>query len=54
MRMQTIQIRLAPTQLKTIDQKVKEGRYQSRSEAIRDYIRKRLYKKLFAAKSSPS
>jgi len=40
MRMQTVQIRLAPAQVKSIDQKVKESRYPSRSEAIRDYIRK--------------
>lgn len=39
MRMQTVQIRLTPAQLNSIDQKVKEGRYQNRSEAIRDYIR---------------
>lgn len=40
MAMQTVQIRLSPDQLKEIDQKVKSGLYQSRSEAIRDYIRK--------------
>jgi len=40
MRMKTVQIRLAPAQLESIDQKVKAGRYQSRSDAIRDYIRK--------------
>jgi Arc/MetJ-type ribon-helix-helix transcriptional regulator len=40
MVMKTVQIRLTPEQLKSIDQKVKAGLYQSRSEAIRDYIRK--------------
>jgi Arc/MetJ-type ribon-helix-helix transcriptional regulator len=40
MRMKTVQIRLAPAQLESIDQQVKAGRYQSRSDAIRDYIRK--------------
>lgn len=40
MPMQTVQIRLAPEQVKLIDQKIKAGAYQSRSEAIRDYIRK--------------
>jgi Arc/MetJ-type ribon-helix-helix transcriptional regulator len=38
--MKTVQIRLAPEQLKLIDRKIKAGTYQSRSEAIRDYIRK--------------
>jgi Arc/MetJ-type ribon-helix-helix transcriptional regulator len=38
--MKTVQIRLTPDQLKLIDRKVKAGIYQSRSEAIRDYIRK--------------
>lgn len=40
MAMKTVQIRLTPQQLESIDQKVREGKYQSRSEAIRDYIRK--------------
>lgn len=40
MAMETIQIRLTRQQLKMIDQKVKEGKYPSRSEAIRDYVRK--------------
>lgn len=40
MRMETLQIRLSREQLSFIDQKVKEGRYPSRSEAIRDYLRK--------------
>jgi putative addiction module CopG family antidote len=38
--MQSVQIRLSDEQLKLIDRKVKEGRYPSRSEAIRDYLRK--------------
>lgn len=40
MAMKTVQIRLTREQLKLIDQKVKEGKYPSRSEAIRDYVRK--------------
>lgn len=40
MPMQTVQVRLTPDQIESIDQKVKNGCYQSRSEAIRDYIRK--------------
>jgi|GEM_PF-724552 len=40
MAMKTIQIRLTHEQLEDIDRKVKQGIYQSRSEAIRDYIRK--------------
>ncbi len=40
MPMQNIQIRITPEQLKNIDEKIKAGIYQSRSEAIRDYIRK--------------
>lgn len=40
MAMKTVQVRLSPDQLRAIDRKVKAGRYQSRSEAIRDYIRK--------------
>lgn len=40
MPMKTVQIRVTPEQLERIDQKVKEGHFQSRSEAIRDYIRK--------------
>ncbi|MBI1730465.1 ribbon-helix-helix protein, CopG family [Candidatus Acetothermia bacterium] len=40
MSMQTVQVRLTAEQLKSIDEKVKAGVYQSRSEAIRDYIRK--------------
>ncbi|OGF57346.1 MAG: hypothetical protein A2Z21_02360 [Candidatus Fraserbacteria bacterium RBG_16_55_9] len=38
--MKTVQIRLTPEQLESIDGKVDEGLFQSRSEAIRDYIRK--------------
>lgn len=38
--MQTVQIRLSPDQVRSIDQKIKKGIYQSRSEAIRDYIRR--------------
>ena len=38
--MKTIQIRVSPDQLKGIDRKIKQGKYQSRSEAVRDYIRK--------------
>jgi len=38
--MKTVQVRLTKEQLESIDRKVKEGRFQSRSEAIRDYIRK--------------
>ncbi|HDI00572.1 MAG: hypothetical protein DRP94_06000 [Candidatus Latescibacterota bacterium] len=40
MPMETLQIRLSREQLSFIDQKVREGRYPSRSEAIRDYLRK--------------
>jgi len=40
MPMKTVQIRLTPEQLEEIDRKVKQGIYRSRSEAIRDYIRK--------------
>jgi len=38
--METVQVRLGKDQLKAIDRQVKAGKYQSRSEAIRDYIRK--------------
>lgn len=38
--METVQVRLSKDQLKAIDRQVKAGKYQSRSEAIRDYIRK--------------
>jgi Arc/MetJ-type ribon-helix-helix transcriptional regulator len=40
MAMRTVQIRITPEQLRNIDEKVKEGKFQSRSEAIRGYIRK--------------
>lgn len=40
MPMKTVQIRLTEQQLKMIDEKIKEGKYPSRSEAIRDYLRK--------------
>ncbi len=40
MAMQPVQIRLTKEQLKLIDEKVKRGEYPSRSEAIRDYVRK--------------
>ncbi|HCP32133.1 TPA: hypothetical protein DIT45_02655 [Candidatus Acetothermia bacterium] len=40
MVMKTVQVRLTPEQLKSIDRQVQAGEYQSRSEAIRDYIRK--------------
>ncbi|MFQ5853220.1 MAG: ribbon-helix-helix protein, CopG family [Candidatus Binatia bacterium] len=40
MAMQSVQVRLSKEQLAVIDRKVKEGRYPSRSEAIRDYLRK--------------
>ena len=40
MPMKAVQIRLTPEQLESIDRKVKQGLYRSRSEAIRDYIRK--------------
>ncbi len=40
MPMQSVQIRLSDEQLQLIDRQVKAGRYPSRSEAIRDYLRK--------------
>jgi Arc/MetJ-type ribon-helix-helix transcriptional regulator len=40
MAMQTVQVRLTKEQLRLIDEKVKRGEYPSRSEAIRDYVRK--------------
>lgn len=40
MPMKTVQIRLTKEQLNMIDEKVKQGKYPSRSEAIRDYLRK--------------
>lgn len=38
--MQAVQVRLSDEQLAFIDQRVASGRYPSRSEAIRDYLRK--------------
>lgn len=38
--MQTVQIRFTSEELKFIDQKVSENKYPSRSEAIRDCVRK--------------
>lgn len=40
MSMETLQIRLSKAQLNAIDREVEEGTYPSRSEAIRDYLRK--------------
>jgi len=40
MAMQAVQVRLSDEQLDYIDQMVNAGRYPSRSEAIRDYLRK--------------
>lgn len=40
MAMQTIQVRISSEQLEAIERQIKAGKYQSRSEAIRDYIRK--------------
>ena len=47
MPMETVQIRLTKEQLKIIDEKVKRGKYPSRSEAIRDYVRKAEFLELF-------
>ncbi len=53
MAMKTVQIRLTQEQLKLIDEKVRRGEYPSRSEAIRDYVRKaellELVNRFFAA-----
>lgn len=38
--MQTVQVRLPRQQLKQIDNEVRQGRYQSRSEAIRSALDK--------------
>lgn len=46
--MQTVQIRLTKQQLKLIDAKVKAGIYPSRSEAIRDYVRRAELLELFS------
>lgn len=40
MALKSVQVRLTEQQLRIIDQKVKEGDYPSRSEAIRDYVRR--------------
>lgn len=40
MAMQAVQVRLSDEQLAVIDALVVQGRYPSRSEAIRDYLRK--------------
>ena len=51
MPMKTVQIRLTEEQLQMIDEQVKGGKYPSRSEAIRDYVRKaelfELFKRFF-------
>ncbi|MCK4491216.1 MAG: ribbon-helix-helix protein, CopG family [Candidatus Altiarchaeales archaeon] len=38
--METIQIRLPEKEIKDMDKRVREGEYPSRSEAIRDMIRR--------------
>lgn len=48
MPMQTVQVRLTEEQLKLIDEKVRRGEYPSRSEAIRDYVRKAEFLELFS------
>lgn len=48
MAMQTVQVRLTNEQLKLIDEKVERGEYPSRSEAIRDYVRKAEFLELFS------
>ncbi len=45
--MQTLQIRLPEEQLKKIDKEVKSGLYKSRSEAIRDYLARMDFLKMF-------
>jgi len=47
MTMETLQIRLTKEQLKQIDERVKRGEYPSRSEAIRDFVRKAEFLELF-------
>ena len=58
MPMQTVQVRLTDEQLRLIDEKVKEGIYPSRSEAIRDYVRKaealELFGRFFEATRKPA
>lgn len=46
--MQTVQVRFTQEELKFIDQQVKENRYPSRSEAIRDCVRKAQFLKALA------
>lgn len=48
MPMKTVQIRLTEEQLRLIDEKVKQGKYPSRSEAIRDYVRRAELLELFS------
>jgi len=48
MAMKTVQIRLTEEQLRRIDEKVKEGKYPNRSEAIRDYVRRAELWELFS------
>ncbi len=45
--MQTVQIRLPEEQLKKIDKEVKSGLYKSRSDAIRDYLMRIEFLKMF-------
>jgi Arc/MetJ-type ribon-helix-helix transcriptional regulator len=45
--MQTVQIRLPEEQLKKIDKEVKSGLYKSRSDAIRDYLSRIEFLKMF-------
>jgi Arc/MetJ-type ribon-helix-helix transcriptional regulator len=40
MVMSTVQIRLTPRQIKSIDSFVRKGTYPNRSEAVRDAVRK--------------
>jgi len=58
MAMKTVQIRLTEEQLKMIDKKVEQGEYPSRSEAVRDYVRRaetyELFNRLFDAVSGES
>jgi len=45
--MQTIQIRLPKEQLEKIDKEVKSGLYKSRSEAVRDYLKRMEFLEMF-------
>jgi Arc/MetJ-type ribon-helix-helix transcriptional regulator len=40
MSLKSVQVRLSEEQLAMIDEKIKAGEYPSRSEAIRDYVRR--------------